>query len=73
MLNSVNKAFGAGFKTPHSEHGVLTKPLVLGNLVMFQRSNQSSQILFWFWLQVYFCSLPLETIPTKSQLYLYHS
>lgn len=34
MLNSVNEAFGDGFKTLYSEHGVLTKSLELGNLIM---------------------------------------
>lgn len=34
MLNSVNEAFGDGFKTLYSEHGVLTNSLELGNLVM---------------------------------------
>lgn len=34
MSNSVNEAFGAGFKTLYSEHGVLTKSLELGNLVV---------------------------------------
>jgi len=34
MSNSVNEAFGDGFKTLSSEHGVLTKSLELGNLIM---------------------------------------
>lgn len=34
MSSSVNEAFGDGFKTLYSEHGVLTKSLELGNLVM---------------------------------------
>lgn len=34
ISNSVNEAFGDGFKTLYSEHGVLTKPLGLGNLAM---------------------------------------
>lgn len=34
MLSSVNEAFGDGFETLYSEHGVLTKSLELENLTM---------------------------------------